>query len=90
MTTTMKRVNQIKTIAAAFLLAVILFTSIAGNSRTDTRNGHNYRKENVIGSAANENGMNIFSRIVSEVNKSLSNPKLIFRLSGINLPNHSN
>ena len=90
MKSTMKSTNQIKTIAAVSLLSVISFTAIGSNSKTDTVYGYNYRKNNMITSAADESGMNIFSRIVAEVNKSLSNPKLIIRLSGIKLPNHSN
>lgn len=90
MKSTMKSTNQIKTISAALLLAVISFTAIGSNSKTDTGYGHNYRKNNMITSAADENGMNIFSRIAAEINKSISNNPMILRLSGINLPNHSN
>jgi parvulin-like peptidyl-prolyl isomerase len=85
MKSTMKSTNQIRTIAAALLLAVISFTAIGSNSKTDTGKG-----QSVITSAADENGMNIFSRIAAEINKSISNNRMILRLSGINLPNHSN
>lgn len=90
MKSTMKSTNQKRIITAALLLAVISFTAMSSNSKTDIGNGHNYQKKNIITSASDESGMNIFSRIVAEVNKSLSNPKLIIRLSGIKLPNHSN
>jgi hypothetical protein len=90
MKSTMKSTNRTRTITAALLLAVISFTAIGGNSKTDTGNGHNYEKKNIITSAADENGMNIFSRIAAEINKSISNNRMILRLSGINLPNHSN
>ena len=89
MKSTMKSTNRIKFITAALLLAVISFTAMGSNSKTNIGNGHNYQKKNIITSAADESGMNIFSRIVVEIDKSFRNPKLILRLSGINLPNHS-
>ncbi len=88
MKSTMKKSNQIRIIAVAAAIAVISLTAISGNSKTEM--GSNNKNENVIIKTADGNGMNMISKIAAEINKSLSNHGMIIRLTGINLPNHSN
>ena len=87
--TNMNHSNLKKAISAAALLFVISISAINSHSRSENRIAETFQNISKVSSATQPAEINVFQKISSEINSLFNNPKVIIRMSGIYLPNHS-